>query len=66
MKGPFQTKFDNSLEELNLKRQIYHKGALVGNDVAKILQPLNIRKIVRIRFKPLEINLKYGGKAGLQ
>ena len=61
MKGPFQTKFDNSLEELNLKRQIYHKGALVGNDVAKILQPLNIRKIVRI-FKPLEINLKYGGK----
>ena len=61
IKGPFQTKFDNTLEELNLKRQIYHKGALVGNDVAKILQSTNIKKIVRI-FKPLQINLKHGGK----
>ena len=30
IKGPFQTKFDNTLEELNLKRQIYPNGALRG------------------------------------
>ena len=57
-KGPLETKFDNILDELSLKRQIYHKGALVGNDVAKILQPINIKQI----FKPIEIKLKHGEK----
>lgn len=61
MKGPFQTKFDNTLDEMNLKRQIYHKGALVGNDVAKILQPIHIKQIVHM-FKPIEIKLKHGEK----
>lgn len=61
MKGPFQRKLDGRLEEMNLKRQVYHKGALVGNDVAKILQSDNIRKIVHT-FKPLQVNLKHGGK----
>ena len=61
MKGPFQKKFDGALEGMNLKRQVYHKGALVGNDVVKILHSGNIRKIVNI-FKPLQVNLKHGGK----
>ena len=61
MKGPFQTRFDNTLAELTLKRQIYHKGALVGNDVTKILQSTHIKQIVHI-FKPIEIKLKHGEK----
>lgn len=42
LKGPFQRKLDGVLERMNLKKQVYHKGALVGNDVAKILHPGNI------------------------
>ena len=44
---------------MNLKRQVYHKGALVGNDVAKILHPENVGKIVNC-FKPLRVNLPNG------
>ena len=61
MKGPFQTRFDNTLAELRVKRQIYHKGALVGNDVAKILQSIHIKQIVHV-FQPIEIKLKHGEK----
>ena len=61
MKGPIRTRFHNTLTELSLKHQIYHKGALVGNDVAKILQPIHIEQIVHI-FKPIEIKLKHGEK----
>ena len=61
MKGLFQTKFDNTLDEMNLKRQIYHKGTLVGSDIAKILQPIHIKQIVDI-FMPIDIKLKYGEK----
>ena len=61
MKGLFQTKFDNTLDEMNLKRQIYHKGTLVGSDIAKILQPIHIKQIVD-NFKPIDIKLKYGEK----
>ena len=61
MKGPFQQNFDAILQEINLKRQMYHKGALVGNDVSKILQSDNIRKIVEV-FKPIQVNLKHGEK----
>jgi len=39
LKGPFHRRLDSVLERMNLKRQVYHKGALVGNDVAKILHP---------------------------
>ena len=46
LKGPFQKNLDGVLERMNLKRQVYHKGALVGNDVAEILHPENIGKIV--------------------
>ena len=61
MRGPFQQNFDAILQEINLKRQVYHKGALVGNDVSKILQSDNIRKIVEV-FKPIQVNLKHGEK----
>ena len=44
---------------MNLKKQVCHKGALVGNDVAKILHPENIGKIVNC-FKPLRVNLQHG------
>ena len=59
LKGPFQKRLDSTLEEMNLKRQVYHKGALVGNDVAKILRTQNIKKIVKV-FKPLKVNLRSG------
>ena len=59
LKGPFQRNLDGVLERMNLKRQVYHKGALVGNDVAKILHPENIGKIVNC-FKPLRVNLPNG------
>ena len=48
------------MEELKLKRQVYHKGALVGNDVDKIMQTENIKKIVKI-FKPMTVKLQNGG-----
>ena len=59
LKGPFQRNLDGVLERMNLKRQVNHKGALVGNDVAKILHPENIGKIVNC-FKPLRVNLQNG------
>ena len=59
LKGPFQRKLDGVLERMNLKKQMYHKGALVGNDVAKILHPGNIGKIVNC-FKPLKVKLQHG------
>ena len=59
LKGPFQKRLDSTLEEMNLKRQVYHKGALVGNDVAKILRTQKIKKIVKV-FKPLKVNLCSG------
>ena len=40
-------RFHNTLEAMNLKRQVYHKGALVGNDVAKILHSNNIKKLLK-------------------
>lgn len=60
LKGPFQTQFDQCMDEMNLKRQVYHKGALVGNDVDKIMQTGNIKKIVQV-FKPVKIQLQDGG-----
>ena len=44
---------------MNLKKQVYQTGALVGNDVAKILHPKNIGKIVNC-FKQLRVNLQNG------
>ena len=33
IKGPFKAKFDDLMDSLRLKRQVYHTGALVGNDI---------------------------------
>ena len=52
--GPFQRRFSETLDSLKLKRQVYHKGALVGNDVNKLIQTRNIQKIVQV-FKPTNI-----------
>ena len=46
LRGPFQQRFDNTLEEIKVKRQVYHKGTLVGNDVGTIWHSNNIKKIV--------------------
>ena len=35
-KGPFKTKFDDTMNSMKLNRHIYHKGALNGNDIAKL------------------------------
>lgn len=61
LKGPFQKRLDCVLAEMNLKRQVYHKGALVGNDVAKILHSKKLQKIVKV-FKPLQVSLQNGQK----
>ena len=34
--GPFKEKFDDFMDTLKLKRQIYHIGAMAGNDIDKI------------------------------
>lgn len=43
---------------MHLKRQVYHKGALIGNDVQKMLQKANIMRITKA-LKPVTIEL-YG------
>ena len=35
IKGPFKSRFDDCIDSL-LKRQVYHSGALVRNDIAKV------------------------------
>jgi hypothetical protein len=32
-KGPFKSKFDITMDSFNLKRQVYHSGALIGKDI---------------------------------
>ena len=50
-KGLFQTRFDEAVENLCLKRQVYHQGALVGNDVRKLMEKAS-RKQLSNCFKP--------------
>ncbi len=56
-KGPFLEKFHNTMEQLNLKRQVYHKGALIGKDVEKIFgsQGQVIRNKISHVFHPQDI-----------
>ena len=35
IKGPFKSRFDDCMDSLKLKRQVYHSGALVRNDIEK-------------------------------
>lgn len=59
LQGPFQKRFEYTLQKMSLKRQVYHKGALVGNDVNKLLQKENIRQLVRV-FKLTSIEMMDG------
>ena len=56
IKGYFELKFDDMMNSLNLKRQIYRKGAMNGNDINKLYQPSNIDKIVKV-FVPVDIEI---------
>ena len=53
-RGPFKEALDTVLDNMNLKRRAYHKGALVGADVDKILQKQNYTRIAAV-FKPRAI-----------
>ena len=62
VKGPFKTKFDHFMESLKLKRQGYHNGALVGNDIEKIYGKSRRKNITKFRnvFNPITIKLHDG------
>ena len=49
--GPFLKIFHENLRKLNLKRCAYHGGALLGNDVHKLLQRHNFQRIL-LALKP--------------
>lgn len=55
-RGPFYTKFVTAIDSFKLERQVYHKGAIVGNDVDKIFRPQNTKKLCRI-FRATNIPL---------
>ena len=40
-RGPFKERFETIMNNLNLKQQIYHSGAMVGNDTDKIYSKEN-------------------------
>ena len=54
-RGIFQTKFWNVMDNMKLQCQVYHSGALVGNNVHKLTKNENISNI-STGFKPLLIN----------
>ena len=56
-RGIFQTKFCNVMDNMKLQCQVYHNGALVGNNVHKLTKNENISNISTF-FKPLLINYK--------
>ena len=58
-KGLFQTRFCNVMDEMKLQRQVYHSGALVGNDVNKLTKNENITKISRV-FTPSLVKVSDG------
>ena len=60
VKGPFKTKFDDLMNALKLKRQLYHSGALVGNDMDKIYGKTHRKNIIKFAnvFTPVQIRLQ--------
>ena len=61
-KGPFAKKFQESMDEMNLKRQIYHSGALVGGDINTLFSnKSNVNSISSV-FAPATISLAKGIK----
>ena len=60
VKGPFKTKFDDLMNALKLKRQVYHSGTLVGNDIDKIYGKTHRKNIIKFAnvFTPVQIRLQ--------
>ena len=54
-RGIFQTKFCNVMDNMKLQCQVYHNGALVGNDIHKLTKNEDISNISTV-FKPSLIN----------
>ena len=54
-RGIFQTKFCNVMDNMKLQCQVYHNGALVGNNVHKLTKNDNFSNISTV-LKPLFIN----------
>ena len=48
IKDPFKTKFDDLMDSLNLKTQVYHSGALVGNDIDRIFGKSNRENLKKV------------------
>ncbi len=57
--GPFTQEFNAVLDDMHLKHQVYHSGALIGNYVKKTFQPENIEKLANI-FQPSQIETDEG------
>ena len=47
-RGPFQTTFDDVVDQLQMSFKAYFGGALVGKDVHKVYEPDNIKKFTDI------------------
>ena len=60
-KGPYLEDFHKLMDDLALKRVVYHSGALIGNDVKKTLRPENIVKFANV-FKPRVFETETGPK----
>ena len=50
---------DDVLDSLQLERTVYHSGALIGNDVNKLVKKENIKKLCHV-FEPKEVMLNNG------
>ena len=59
VKGPFVRDIEHLLASLKLEQHVYHHGALVGNDVQKLMEPTNIVKMSAI-FRPCTIDVHDG------
>lgn len=59
--GPFLESFHMLMDDLALKRVVYHSGALIGNDVKKTIRPLNIDKFAAL-FEPRDFQTANGVK----
>ena len=62
IKGPFKTKFDDLMDSLKLKRQVYHSNALLGNDIEKLYGKSYWNNLVKFSnvFTPITIQLSDG------
>ena len=57
--GRFRERLGKVLSKLNLKRQVYHSGALIGEDVHKLTRKSNVILLSQV-FEPLTLSLDSG------